>query len=978
MKHHAILLALMAALPPTPGLYASPTLPLDQMRHTRWTLKDGAPGNVRALAQGKDGFLWLGASTGLYRFDGVRFDRILPDQDDPRRSLQVTALLTARNGDIWVGYDFGGIAVYRGGHLRDANPWPAQGGVSAIIEARDGSIWVAAESRGKMLLSRYNGGRWTRYGAAQGLVDGMMGPVLAASEGSLYVALPPALLRLKPGAARFDRLPDRIAPFAALAQDGKGQVWIADDKGVRVMGQGHATAALAPVNTPYVTRHLTVDRDGAFWITGQNAGLARLHGPAGALETAGASDRQPAPLSLSALEDRERNVWVGTETGLDRYASTPIVRANGGESLVTGFVAPSRAADLFFAGLAGVYRTGRDGAAPRLIFPKSDIGVLCGDARQLLAISLNGAFLLDLDSVGDVRRTTPVKGPLSVSCARDAKGQFWTGMDRLYRLEGDRLVPASGAAGVSGGTITLLRDDGAGGLIAARGRHGLLRISPDGMEKPLVPGAPPAIGAVVTMARDGDRLLLGGQKGLALIRAGRAALLTERAYPYLAGLTGIHRMADGWTWLNGATGIVRIRSGQLDRAFVHPGRPIAYQRIGHDANYRARSNLFDANDIAQDATGRLWFATDQGLVWADPDRLARNAMPPPVVIRALRVDGRDYALEGGRIALPALSKRVQIDYTALSLTDARENRFRYRLKGAQGDWFDAGTDRQALYTNLSPGDYQFRVIAANNDGVWNEEGATLSFTIAPAFYQTRWFFLLCCAAVGGAGWLLYRRRLHVLTDRARGRVQAQLAERERIARELHDTLLQGFQGLMLRFQAVVEQLPRGTGARRELEGALDRAEDVLIESRERVHSLRQELQPVLLADRLRLLLADMLGDRLAWRVEVDGAPRPICAPVADEMARIVREALSNVLRHAAARAIILRLGHAPDRVVLSVIDDGVGLPASVAETGIREGHYGLVGMRERTRRLNGSLDIMSAPQGGTEIRVSVPARIAYP
>ncbi|MFC3442953.1 triple tyrosine motif-containing protein [Sphingobium rhizovicinum] len=978
MKHRAILLALMAALLPAPGLHAGPTLALDQMRHTRWTLKDGAPGNVRALAQGRDGFLWLGASTGLYRFDGVRFDRILPDRDDPRRSLQVTALLTARNGDIWVGYDFGGIAVYRGGHLRDANPWPAQGGVSAIVQARDGSIWVAAESRGKMLLSRFQNGRWTRYGAAQGLVDGMMGPMLAASDGSLYVALPPALLRLKPGAARFDRLPDRVAPFAALAQDGRGQVWIADNKGVRATGQGEAKTALAPVNTPYVTRHLTIDRDHAFWITGQNTGLARLRPQGGGPETAGTGDRQPAPLSLSALEDREANIWIGTETGLDRYAATRLVHANGTESLVTGFVAPPGGTSLFIAGLAGVYRTSPNAAAPRLIFPKSDIGVLCGDARQLLAISLDGAFLLDLDASGDVHRTTPVKGPLSVSCARDAKGQFWTGMDRLYRLEGDRLVPASGAAGQAGGTITLLRSDGAGGLIAARSRHGLLRIRSDGVETPLFPGPPPAIGAVVTMARDGDRLLLGGQKGLALVRSGRMALLTERAYPYLAGLTGIHRTADGWTWLSGATGIVRIRSDALDRAFAHPGRAIAYQRIGHDADYRARSNLFDANDLAQDATGRLWFATDQGLVRADPDRLARNAMPPPVVIRALRVDGREYPIEGGRIALPALSKRVQIDYTALSLTDARENRFRYRLKGAQGDWFDAGTDRQALYTNLSPGDYQFRVVAANNDGVWNEEGATLSFTIAPAFYQTGWFLLLCCAAVGGVGWLLYRRRLHVLTDRARGRVQAQLAERERIARELHDTLLQGFQGLMLRFQAVVEQLPRGTGARKELEGALDRAEDVLIESRERVHSLRQELQPVLLADRLRTLLADMLGDRLSWRIDLDGAPRPICAPVADEMARIVREALSNALRHAAAGTIILRLGHAPDRVVMSVIDDGVGLPAAVAETGMRDGHYGLVGMRERARRLNGSLDILSAPQGGTEIRVSVPARIAYP
>lgn len=978
MKHGAILSAMMVAILPAPALALDPALSLDQLRHMRWTLKDGAPGNVRALAQGRDGFLWLGASTGLYRFDGVRFDRVLADRDDPRRSLQVTALLTARNGDVWVGYDFGGIAIYRDGHLRDANPWPPQGGISSIVQARDGSIWVAAESKGRMLLSRFRNGRWLRYGARQGLVDGMMGPIVAAPDGSIYVALPPALLRLKPGGARFDHLPERVAAFAALAPDPRGRLWLADDDGVRAVGQGRGRARLATVSTPYVTRHLAIDRDGGFWITGQNAGLARLQKPTGRSETAGADGRQAVVLSLSALEDRERNIWIGTETGLDRYAPSYVVRGPGQEALVTGFVNSPGSPHIFFAGLAGVYRAGRNALLPQLIFRKSDIGVLCGDARQLLAISLDGAFLLDIDLAGNVGRTTPVKGPLSVSCARDGKGRFWTGMDRLYRLDGDRLVPATGAAGQPGGTLTLLRDDGAGGLIAARGRRGLVRIGADGAETPILSAASLAIGSIMTTARDGDRLWLGGQKGLALVRGGRAAQLTERAYPYLAGLTGIRRTNDGWTWLNGATGLVRIRSDQLEAAFARPGGRLAYQRVGHDADYRARSNLFDANDIAQDATGRLWFATDQGLAWADPGRLSRNAVPPPVVIRALRVDGVAHAIGKGRIMLPSLSGRVQIDYTALSLTDAVENRFRYRLKGAQGDWFDAGTDRQALYTNLPPGDYQFQVIAANNDGAWNEKGAVLSFAIAPAFYQTRWFILLCLTALGGMGWLFYRRRLHVVTERARGRVQAQLAERERIARELHDTLLQGFQGLMLRFQAVVEQLPRGAGARKELEGALDRAEDVLIESRERVHSLRQELQPVLLADRLHALLAEMLADRLAWRIEAEGAARPVCAPVADEMARIVREAISNAMRHASARTIILRLRHASDRVVLSVIDDGVGLPALVVETGMREGHYGLVGMRERARRLNGTLDIMSAPQGGTEIRISVPAKIAYP
>lgn len=976
MKRWAIIAILLAVVTSGPVRAIDPTQSIDQMRRSSWTLKDGAPGNIRALAQGRDGFLWLGSSTGLYRFDGIRFDRILPDRDDPRRSLQVTALLTARNGDIWVGYDFGGIAIYRNGHLRDANPWPPQGGVSAIVQARDGSIWVSSESRGKMLLSRFHDGRWTRYGAQDGLIDGLMGPLLAASDGSVYVALPPALLRLAPGAKRFERLPGHVAPFAAMAEDRAHHVWLADDQGIRIIGQNARVTPLASVNTPYVTRHLYIDRNNGMWITGQSEGLVHRRPDRTQTETAARHIRTPTPLSLSALEDREGNMWIGTETGIDRLASASLVHAATDDSIVTGFVAPPGRPYVYVAGLAGVYRSGDRQETPKLIFRQSDIGVLCGDDRRLLVISLSGTFLLNLNDQGEVRHMTKVQGPLSVSCALDDKGQFWTGMDRLYRLSGDRLVPASSPAGQPGGTFTLLLPDGAGGLIAARSRHGLLHIH-DGTEASILPAGMSPIGSVITLTKIGDRLLLGGQKGMASIEHGRVMTLSERNYPHLSGITAIYRTSDGWTWVNGATGIVRMRSADLDNGFTHPGRPIAYQRIGYEADYRARSNLFDANDIASDSHGRLWFATDRGLAWSAPDRLAPNTTPPPVIIRSLRVDGVNYPLDKGPPQLPPLSRRIQIEYSALSLTDAGRNRFRYRLGGTGAGWFDAGSERQALFTNLAPGTYQFRVLAANNDGLWNREGANLSFTITPTFYQTRWFLCLCIAAIFLIGWLLYRRRLRIVSDRARGRVEAQLMERERIARELHDTLLQGFQGLMLRFQAVVELLPRGGQPRKELENTLDRAEDVLVESRERVHSLRQELKPVLLADRLQQLLEDVVGKEMDWRVEEDGTVREVCAPVADEMARIAREALSNSLRYAFARSILVRLHHGADRISLSITDDGIGLPPEVVESGGREGHYGLVGMRERARRLQGRLDITSSTSEGTTIIVSIPSRIAY-
>ncbi|SEQ51099.1 sensor histidine kinase [Sphingobium sp. YR768] len=974
VRYWALIASLLLAPLTGEGRAQGPAQSLSQMRHTGWSLKDGAPGNIRALAQGKDGFLWLGSSTGLYRFDGIRFDRILPDRDDPRRSLQVTALLAARNGDIWVGYDFGGIAVYRDGRLHDANPWPPQGGVSAIVQARDGSVWVAADARGKILLSRYAHGRWSRYGAQQGLIDGMMGPLLATSDGSLYVALPPHLLRLAPNASRFVKLNEQVASYAALAEDDAHRLWLADDKGLRALVPNSPRIRLPAVSTPYITRHVTIDRYGHIWITGQNEGLGYLPKALPRLEIAGKAAGLIDGLSLSALEDREGNIWVGTEAGLDRFAKANLIQA-GDDTVVTGFVKPPRSARFFYAGTAGVYRVAAD-ARPKLIFRKSDVGVLCGNERRLLAISLSGAFLLDLTEKGEVGRQTAVEGPLSVSCAVDAKGQFWAGMDRLYRLEGNHLLPTAGPAGQPGGTITLLRAAGDGGLIAARSRQGLFRI--DGAtETLLLPRATSLIGSVNTLLQDGGHLLVGGQKGLTYLGGGKTQTLTERIYPFLAGITGIHRTRDGWTWLNGATGIVRIRNAALEAGFAHPGRPIPYERIGHEGNYRARSNLFDANDMVEDDKGRLWFATNQGLAWTAAYRLTQNSMAPPVVIKAVHVDAVRYAIGNGQIMLPAHSQRVQIDYSALSLTDAEENRFRYHLSGAGAGWFDAGTERQALFTNLAPGRYAFRVIAANNDGIWNKEGQLLSFEIAPAFYQTRWFLAFCLAILLGASWLLYRWRLQVVAERARGRVEAQLLERERIARELHDTLLQGFQGLMLRFQAVVELLPRGQRARAELETTLDRAEEVLIESRERVHTLRQDLEPVVLAERLDALLRDLIGERLHWTIEELGVVRLVCGPVADEAAWIVREAVSNSLRHASASTILLRISHGTERLSVAVVDDGSGLPSPVIETGMREGHYGMVGMRERACRLTGTLEISSVARQGTEIRLIIPARVAY-
>ncbi len=971
-----------------------PARTIAQLRHSRWTLGDGAPGNIRAIAQGRDGYLWLGTATGLYRFDGITFERIVPVDQDRYRSPQITALLAARNGDIWVGYDFGGISVVRGGVLRDANPWPAVGGVTTIVEGRDGAIWVVGNSVDTMSLAHLSAGRWTKFGARQGVPERGVGDLLSTA-GGIYLSHASRLLRLTPGGSRFedagagrDGVPDDA--YVALAQDRRGTIWRRTGTLVEAVERDPRRYRIGRATTPYVLERSLFDRDGNLWITGQDAGLWRISasalqhpGTPGSVASFTESQGLTAALTLAVLEDREGNIWVGTESGLDRFSPSNIVQPRQTEAIVSGFVVGGGgggggggAQNLFIAGLSGVYRIGRSGV-PVLIFARPDIGVMCGDGRRLLVIGMEGKYLLDLDHAGNVARATPVTGPLSITCAMDTHDVFWTGIDTLYRLVGRRLLPYGAPAGTPKGTVHRIRSDGAGGVVFGRIGQGVSRLR-QGIETLLWRSRDQVTGRTTTWLPVGQGLLVVGDQGLALYDGTRRLVsLRDRTYPFLAGLTGLLQTADGSTWVIGANGIVRMPTSSLDAAFAHPGLPIPHERFGYQEDFRARSNMVEANDIGQDAAGRLWFATNRGLTMIDPARLFRNRLPPVVQIRSLVAGGVDRPATDATIALPPGTNHVQIRYTALSLANAVANRFRYRMAGIDPDWIDAGEAREALYTNLGPGEYRFQVIAANNDGVWNRRGATLTFEIAPRFYQTHAFAAACIVVAGTLVWLLYRRRLRIVAERTRGRFEAQIAERERIARELHDTLLQGFQGLMLRFQSVVEQLPKGDRARISLESALERADDVLLDGRDRVRFLRETMEPVALPALLTAIAEETVAPPLTWDLDVEGVLWPVCAPVADEIAQIVREALANAVRHAQADRLVVAIRSSADRLVITVTDDGIGIPRDIRETGHRPGHYGLIGMRERATAMGGTLAIQSDIGSGTEIRVTVPARIAY-
>jgi signal transduction histidine kinase len=376
---------------------------------------------------------------------------------------------------------------------------------------------------------------------------------------------------------------------------------------------------------------------------------------------------------------------------------------------------------------------------------------------------------------------------------------------------------------------------------------------------------------------------------------------------------------------------------------------------------------------------RLWMSTDLGIFRIDPKHIARNPVPPPVQIKSVSVGGKTFPA-AIHLSLPEHTTALRVSYEGVSLTMPQKVRYRYKLDGVNPEWQHAQADTEAYFTNLDPGSYRFHVIAANNDGVWSTSGPTLEFMIPRTFAQTPWFILLC---VGGGGALIgtaFRLRMRQIAARMRQGHDERMRERERIARELHDTLLQSTQGLMLRFQAVANRVLPTDPTRAMLDKALQRADEVLAEGRDRVQDLRIPMEAR--GDLPRSLAA--VGEELAlgrdvkFSVIVEGAARTLRPRIVDEAYSIGREALLNAFHHAEASSIELLIVHGGEGLRLRVRDNGCGIDPSILAKGSRAGHWGLKGMRERAQEIGSDLEIRSQPGAGTEVELKIPLRMSDP
>jgi len=619
----------------------------------------------------------------------------------------------------------------------------------------------------------------------------------------------------------------------------------------------------------------------------------------------------------------------------------------------------------------------------------------------------------------------------SGSLYEDHRGRLWLGSSTgLGYLESDRFVPVPGAPR---GPLNCVTEDDQGNLWIAHRKLGLLRMSPDGQIKAFG-WAELGIGDTWRIAFDRARggLWLGSVRGeIAFFADGKIRASYAGGAPGKQAVHDLRLDPDGTLWAATEGGLLRLRNGHLTTLSSKDGLPcdIVHALIDDGAGSSwlytacglvrvARSDLdtwsdshtqggpsraaiptllLDASDgvvntigegsfspnVAKSSDGRLWFATPDGAMTVDPRHLPRNSVVPPVHIEQVRADRKLYDASPD-LALPPLVRDLQIDYTALSLVVPEKNRFRYKLEGRDADWQDVGNRRQAFYSDLDPGQYRFRVIASNNSGVWNEQGATLDFSIAPAYWQTNWFRALCVAVLAVLLWTLYVLRVHQLARQFNLTLEARVNERTRIARELHDTLLQSFHGLLLRFQTAMELLPnRAAEAKQVIGSAIDQAAEAITEGRDAVQGLRSSmLETNDLADAIRTLSEQLASDESTvhhamLRVEAQGVPRSLHPIVRDEILRIAGEALRNAFRHADAKQIEVELRHDERELRLRVRDDGKGIEPEVQSQGGREGHFGMHGMRERAKLLGGRLTVWSGLDSGTEVELSIPASHAY-
>ncbi|GGP24396.1 sensor histidine kinase [Silvimonas amylolytica] len=970
------LAALWLTLPDMACATPGATGQLDVVTHqsTAWRKRDGAPTGGPLIAQTPDGWMWF-ASDALYRFDGIHFERLHSAYGRPLQSSAIRSL-TVIGDSLWVGYLFGGASRFspHGSQDYTSKDGMPYGTVADIEQGPDGAIYAAAGYG----LARLDGRRWTHIWPEDKEPRRALA-IASDSHNRLWVETDYGLVVREAGSAHFSA---PMSGLAGMAVSPGGTLWATDQKTGRAVRyddtQGRFVSfdrADNPGNVLGVWFH----RDGRI--------ILQDHDGLGVYDQT-LTRREPLTVKtqganlqrmMRVFEDREANLWLGTRSGIERIRANKITQI----TLPANVAMPSAIADA-----DGSIWVPSVSSSPLLhVQPDghytSDkaIDATAGTRTPDGAIWLGGRHRL-WRHLGNTWQSWPTpaecagRWPFTMTPAGD-NGVWLSFLQRgLYLFRDGKWLKKGGNPDITGPTPTALREDG---------RHRLWIGYPDnhiglvdgrsyrtfGPESGINPGV------VLSIYERNGITWVGQDHGLVYFQNDVPHHLRGNDGKEFQDTFGIVQRENGELWLLGHDGLTRIATAELEHAISNGLEEVPYERFDYEHGLEGETTALQGNpSLIEAPDGRLWYATEEGIGWIDPDHIARNPLAPAVEVTTLVVGNKRWSAATAP-TLPTDPATLQISYTGLSQRIPERMHFKYRLEGVDQNWVDAGARREAFYTNLPPGRYRFEIIAANEDNVWNTTGASAQFEVPPTFLETRLFRGLCLLALLAALCALYLWRVRQISERVRERTEVRIAERERIARGLHDTLLQSMQGTILRFQALRQRLePRLAD---EFEHVLQQADAAMAEGRDRVMDLRSAAECPEDLPGVLLQLGEAMASvhELPFNLSMTGSSYLRLLPtLRSEGYAIVREALINAFNHADATQIQLDIHFGDTALGFAVRDNGKGIDATTVVHG-RPGHWGLQGMRERASQLGGSLEIRCPITGGTEIALTIPAQLAY-
>ena len=970
-----------------------PNKRITQYMHTSWRIQDAsAPSGMYTIAQTSDGFLWFLSSRGdIYRFDGVQFRPLRPPADIDSIG-RITNIRGEPSGGLWVLGEKGIVRLkdgLRASHFQLEGIMP---NASNLSEDADGSLWVVRGENGISEPVCHITERAVRcFGKADGIPISPIDAIVEDGTGGFWLGGQTALVHWHSGVSEMYPIEglksNTGAPgIMSLARGPDGSVWVGIvSKGP---GQGLARFEHRAVRS-FVTRTfdgskfgifaLRFDREGNLWVGTDNDGVFRVHG--NAVDHYARAEGLSGDFVRTLFEDREGIVWGATSNGIDKFHDPLITSFSTAEGLAKDWavgVSASRNGTIWVANADSLDRIEKNGAISSIRtgsgLPGSQVASLLEDRAGNMWVGVDDGLYVFKD--GHFRRLPEPNHQslgLVFDLIEDVDGNIWAecaGTGKLVRIRDFQVQQEFSRSQIPTGRLA---PDPEGGIWIGT-RTGDLALFRDGVltKFPVGSKANPWANQIIAEA-DGS-ILAAFDDGLVGLRQGKVQRMTTKNGLPCAGIIAFVEDKEKRLWLNTQCGVIEFPDSELQRWWARP--EAAIQAHFYDALDGARPSARPPfKSSANSPDGRVWFVNSGVVQMLDPSRLSQKAPPAMTYIQSLTIDRKEFAATGS-LKLSAHPRDLQVDYTSPSFLIPQKVRFRYRIDGYERDWHDAGTRRQAFYTDLPPGNYSFRVVACNSDGVWNNSGAKLDFSIAPAYYQTNWFRALCAAASLVLLWAAYRFRVQQLQQQFQIASEARLNERMRIARELHDNLLQTVQGFMMHLQAINEMMPPGA-ARNELEETLEMGDRAIIEGRCTVQDLRSSLTTSDLADAIRAVGEELTSkDGASFRLAVEGPIRDLDPIVRDEVYSIAREALRNGFTHADATRIEAELTFEDQLLRLRIRDDGKGIAPEIAEQG-RAGHYGLAGMRERSRRIGSELVVLSGAGTGTEIDLSVAGSVAY-